>query len=79
MTKTEFIPNALTLSSAELRLLEKYSRGDVSKTTAGAVRIAQRPGTAPVLLGNWQILLEALASKPESRLSELLQVEGHEG
>src|SRR5205823_5017818 len=31
------------------------------------------------LLDGWQILLEALASRPESRLSELPRVESHEG
>src|SRR5205823_2760207 len=50
MSKTESIPNAATLSAAKLRLLEKYLRGDVSKTTAGAIHIGRRPATASIPL-----------------------------
>src|SRR6266478_8284476 len=50
MTKTDSIPNTAALSAAKFRLLEKYLRGDVSKTVDGAPRIARRPETASVPL-----------------------------
>jgi len=50
MTKAESIPNAAALSTARLRLMEKYLHGDVSGTAGGPVRITRRPPGKPAPL-----------------------------
>jgi hypothetical protein len=50
MTKLGSSPNAAALSTARLRLLEKYLHGDVLGTAGGPVRITRRPPGQPAPL-----------------------------